>query len=46
MRATRRQEKQVEELRQLEHRLPPDMEYSHIQDRGWRHGRSWRRCGL
>ena len=28
----RRQEKQVEELRQLEkHRLPPDMEYSHIQ---------------
>ena len=28
----RRQEKQVEELRQLEkHRLPPDMEYRHIQ---------------
>ena len=28
----RRQEKQAEELRQLEkHRLPPDMEYSHIQ---------------
>ena len=28
----RRQEKQVDELRQLEkHRLPPDMEYSHIQ---------------
>ena len=26
------EEKQVEELRQLEkHRLPPDMEYSHIQ---------------
>lgn len=33
MRATSAgQEKQVEELRQLEkHRLPPDMEYSHIQ---------------
>ncbi len=42
----RRQEKQVEELRQLKkHRLPPDMSTAAFRDCGWRHGRSWRRCG-
>ncbi len=43
----RRQEKQVEELRQLEstgcRRI---WSTATFRDCGWRHGRSWRRCGL
>ena len=43
----RRQEKQVEELRQLEkHRLPPDMEDSHIQGLRLEAGQHIFRCEL